>query len=212
MTRSYVLTVDRHFLDSREQGLLVIPLFTDILPGGGGTMICPTAIPRMAQQLYDNPDGVSPRFTTRADNPKMENETNLNWFCNVAKDTPDEEIVEVTGRVGDIYLLHPLMLHSASNNKLRHLRVITNPPVSLKDPFNFDREDESQYSIVERKTLAALGRDRLQGWKITHERQALVPERLRLQAAMREQELERLQNEKSAPDVSLKEVSLHWCT
>lgn len=27
-----------HYLDSPEQGLLVIPLFTDILPGGGGTM------------------------------------------------------------------------------------------------------------------------------------------------------------------------------
>ncbi|KAJ0270512.1 hypothetical protein COL940_011640 [Colletotrichum noveboracense] len=26
-----------HYLDSAEQGLLVIPLFTDIVPGGGGT-------------------------------------------------------------------------------------------------------------------------------------------------------------------------------
>ena len=29
-----------HFLDSPEQGLLVIPLFSQIRPGGGGTYIC----------------------------------------------------------------------------------------------------------------------------------------------------------------------------
>ena len=34
-----------HYLDSPEQGLLVIPLFTDINPDGGGTFICPDAIP-----------------------------------------------------------------------------------------------------------------------------------------------------------------------
>jgi hypothetical protein len=29
-----------HFLDSPEQALLVIPLFSDIKPKGGGTVIC----------------------------------------------------------------------------------------------------------------------------------------------------------------------------
>lgn len=38
-----------HYLDSPEQGLLVIPLFTDIMPEGGGTMICPEAIPTVAK-------------------------------------------------------------------------------------------------------------------------------------------------------------------
>lgn len=40
-----------HYLDSREQALLVIPLFTDIQENGGGTMICPDAIPHIAQHL-----------------------------------------------------------------------------------------------------------------------------------------------------------------
>lgn len=40
-----------HFLDSPEQGLLVIPLFTDIKEGAGGTMICPGAIPHIAKHL-----------------------------------------------------------------------------------------------------------------------------------------------------------------
>jgi hypothetical protein len=40
------------------------------------------------------------------------------------------------------------MLHSASKNLLRIPRVITNPPVSLKEPFCFDREDPKDYSLV----------------------------------------------------------------
>lgn len=40
-----------HFLDSPEQALLVIPLFTDIQPHAGGTMVCSDAIKVMAQYL-----------------------------------------------------------------------------------------------------------------------------------------------------------------
>jgi hypothetical protein len=50
--------------------------------------------------------------------------------------------------VGDVYLLHPLMLHSASQNLRRDIRVITNPPVSLVEPFKLHRgEGEGKYSI-----------------------------------------------------------------
>ena len=53
------------------------------------------------------------------------------------------------------------MLHSASKNHTRVPRIITNPPVSLKDPFNFNRENPEDYTIVERKTLSELGVERL---------------------------------------------------
>ncbi|KAI7550203.1 hypothetical protein KC331_g3327 [Hortaea werneckii] len=185
-----------HYLDSPEQGLLVIPLFTDIEAGGGGTMICPAAIPKMARHLYEHPEGVSPRMTPRAQNPTFAHEDTLQWFCDVAKSMPDDAFVEATGKVGDVYLLHPLMLHSASHNKLRNVRIITNPPVSLKEPFVFDREDASQHSLVERKTLAALGEEKLTGWKIAGNRDRIVPDRIRRQQQMREQELERLKAEK----------------
>ena len=67
---------------------------------------------------------------------------------------------------------------------LRKVRVITNPPVSVKEPFVFDRKD-GNYSAVEKKTLAALGKERLDGWKITAERQRIVPERVRIQERMK---------------------------
>jgi hypothetical protein len=129
----------------------------------------------------------------RAEDPNMNKEKSLKFFCDIAKSMPDESFVEATGQVGDVYLLHPLMLHSASNNKLRQLRVITNPPVSIREPFSFDRQEPSDYSVVEKKTIAALGKESLKGWQITHERERVVPERLRRQAEMREQELKRLQ-------------------
>ena len=192
-----------HYLDSPEQGLLVIPLWTDINPGGGGTFICPDAIPKIAKHLYDHPEGVSPRMKPRSENPTFEGESSLQFFCDIAKSMPKDSFIEATGKVGDVYLLHPLMLHSASNNKLRQLRVITNPPVSLEEPFDFDRKDASQYSVVERKTLEALGKENLSGWKITHGRDRIVPERLKKQAAMREQELKRLEELKAKDSSSV---------
>ncbi|KAF2846018.1 hypothetical protein T440DRAFT_558483 [Plenodomus tracheiphilus IPT5] len=182
-----------HYLDSPEQGLLVIPLWTDIAAGGGGTVICPGAIATVAKHLHDHPEGVSPRMTPRAQNPEFKQEDGLKWFNDLAAKMPDEAFVEATGVVGDVYLLHPLMLHSASNNQLRNVRVITNPPVSVTEPFAFDRKD-NEYSVVEKKTLKALGRERLEGWRIQGARQEVVPERLRIQEEMKRKEEERLKN------------------
>ena len=40
-----------HFLDSPEQALLVIPLWSDIVPRGGGTVVCADGIRHIAQHL-----------------------------------------------------------------------------------------------------------------------------------------------------------------
>ncbi|KAI1404069.1 hypothetical protein F4819DRAFT_175092 [Hypoxylon fuscum] len=183
-----------HYLDSPEQALLVIPLFTDIIPEGGGTVICPPAIPKVAQQLAAHPEGVSPRMIPRG-HPDMR-ESNLEWYINIVQGVQDDEFVEATGNVGDVYLLHPLMMHSATSNARRAIRIITNPPVSIKEPFCFDRENEEDYSLVERKTMAAVGgAEKLKGWKTTMPRERVVPERIRIQEAMKQEELKRLEEE-----------------
>ncbi|KAK4192007.1 ribonucleoside-diphosphate reductase large subunit [Podospora australis] len=178
-----------HYLDSPEQGLLVTPLFTDIEPNGGGTMICPEAIPKVAKHLYEHPEGVDPRMTPRGEENFKQNERCLKWFNDCAKSCSN--FVEATGKVGDVYLMHPLMLHAPSDNSLRRVRIITNPPVSLNEPFNFNRED-GNYSLVEQVTLKKLGKERLEGWKIKAPREDVVPLRVRIQEAMRQAELERL--------------------
>ncbi|KAL2172802.1 hypothetical protein VTG60DRAFT_2621 [Thermothelomyces hinnuleus] len=113
----------------------------------------------------------------------------LSFFRNVAKSCSN--FVEATGQVGDVYLMHPLMLHAPSSNALRRVRIITNPAVSLKTEHCFDRED-GNYSLVEQVTLRALGKDRLPGWKATGPREARVPERVRIQEKMKQEELKRL--------------------
>ncbi|KAH8673564.1 hypothetical protein BX600DRAFT_208533 [Xylariales sp. PMI_506] len=180
-----------HYLDSPEQALLVIPLFSDIEPAGGGTMLCPDAIPKVARWLFEHPEGVSPRMVPRG-HEDFGRERNLAWYNALTRSC--DEFVEATGRVGDVYLMHPLMLHSASNNALRKPRMITNPPVSLKQPHYFERAN-GQYSLVELKTIRSLGGENvLKGWNITRPREAVIPERLRIQATMKEDEKKRLED------------------
>ncbi|PHH51137.1 hypothetical protein CFIMG_005147RA [Ceratocystis fimbriata CBS 114723] len=163
-----------HYLDSPEQGLLAIPLFTDVAPGAGGTVICPEAMPILAKHLYENPAGVSPLMDPR-DSPDFRN-IEIGKYTSRYSDMAHGcvNFVEACGDVGDVFLLHPLILHTASNNSLRHLRIITNPPIGLKEPFKFYRP-EGDYSLVELATLRALGRENLEGWSITHPREGMTP-------------------------------------
>ena len=48
----------RHFLDSREQGLLTIVYWSDVGHKGGGTFIAPDSIKHVARYLADHPEGV----------------------------------------------------------------------------------------------------------------------------------------------------------
>ncbi|KAI1821356.1 hypothetical protein F4861DRAFT_475091 [Xylaria intraflava] len=189
-----------HYLDSPEQALLVIPLFTDIKPQGGGTVICPSGIEKTARWLHANPQGVSPWMRPR-EHADFKKEKNPQWYQSLLEDVPDSGFVEATGDVGDVYLLHPLMMHSASENSLRQVRIITNPPVSLREPHQFDRAD-GNYSLVERKTMRGIGEENLKGWKIQGPREGVVPERVRMQEAMKRDELKRMA-EKQTPAVAV---------
>lgn len=183
-----------HFLDSPEQALLVIPLFSDIKHRGGGTYISPDGIDLVAPYLAAHPEGCLPTglsftpSTSTFENPK-DHPQHLDFLKEVKGCTRFEEM---TGEIGDVVLLHPLMLHTASKNHLREARIITNPPVSLKEPFNFNRENPDEFSLVELKTLKALGVDRFD-FKTTAERRRVVPRRVALQQKMLEDEKKRLE-------------------
>ncbi|OCH88454.1 hypothetical protein OBBRIDRAFT_86989 [Obba rivulosa] len=183
-----------HFLDSPEQALLVIPLFSEIKHRGGATWICPDGIDMVANYLAAHPEGVRPiksalvPSTSTAEDPQDD----PGFWSHLAEVQKAERFAEMTGEVGDVVLMHPLMLHSASKNHLREPRVITNPPVSLREPFNFNRDDPDEYSLVELKTLKALGVDRLD-FKPATERRRIVPLRVALQQKMLEEEKKRLE-------------------
>ncbi|KAJ6472762.1 hypothetical protein C8R47DRAFT_987704, partial [Mycena vitilis] len=148
---------------------------------------------------YENPNGVTPWMHVCGAPEPGTGPDRLAFFSSILQSrelVSDTSIHEMTGEIGDVYLLHPLMGHSASKNVMRTLRVITNPPVSLKAPFQFDRNAGEDYSLVEQKTLRELGFPTgLKGRKIRGEREWIVPRRIRIQAEMKERERERLENE-----------------
>jgi len=182
-----------HFLDSPEQALLVIPVFSEIKPRGGGTYIAPDGIPMIAKYLSEHPEGVLPTGLsfTPSTSTYEENEKDPGYWSHLKEIKNVKNFVEVTGEVGDLVLMHPLMLHSASKNHTRIPRIITNPPVSLKEPFIFNRENPDEYSLVEKKTLKALGVDKLD-YKITTERRRIIPKRLIEANRLFEEEKKRL--------------------
>ncbi|KAL6304145.1 hypothetical protein BKA93DRAFT_826125 [Sparassis latifolia] len=183
-----------HYLDSPEQALLVIPLFSDIKPRGGGTFISPDAIDMIAKYLSQHPEGVLPTGLsfTPSTSTYEEPKDDPGYWSHPEEVKKCKRFVEMTGEIGDVVLMHPLMLHSASKNHLREVRIITNPPVSLRKPFNFARDDPEEYSIVERKTLKALGVDKFE-FKPTTERRRLVPKRFVQHNKMLEEERQRLE-------------------
>ena len=132
----------RHFLDSREQGLLTIVYWSNVGPQGGGTFIAPDSIGVVARYLADHPEGIDPGFDFGS----------LVGQCH--------EFVEVTGEIGDFIILHPYMLHASSNNVSKTVRFMTNPPVVLKEPMNFNRPNPDDFSLIELATLHGLGVER----------------------------------------------------
>ncbi|KAJ7624728.1 hypothetical protein FB45DRAFT_924100 [Roridomyces roridus] len=187
-----------HFLDSPEQALLVIPIFSDIGPGGGGTAICTDGIRAVAKHLVRSTTRmVSPWMQPRG-TPESTGSDQLDFYKAIVKNpelASDASFHEMTGEVGDVYLLHPLMVHSATKNVTRIPRVITNPPVSLKAPFHLSGGGE--YSLVEQKTLRELGfPGGLDGqWEIQGGRETVIPRRVKIQEEMKARERERLARE-----------------
>ena len=163
----------RHFLDSPEQGLLTIVLWSDVHPRGGATFVCADSVPVVARFLAERPEGVLP---------------NEFGFKNLISEC--HEFIEATGEIGDVYLMHPYLLHASSENALRLPRLITNPPVHLKEPMNFNRPD-GDYSLVEQAILRGLGVDHYD-FAPTSPRERIVPERVKRQQAVIEAEKARL--------------------
>lgn len=132
----------RHFLDSPEQALLTIVLWSDVLPQSGGTFIACDSVPLVARYLYEHPEGIRSGEVSK-----------LIAQCN--------DFVEVTGETGDFIILHPFILHASSPNPSGRPRFMTNPPVMLAEPMNFNREDPADFSLLEWSVLQHLGLERL---------------------------------------------------
>ena len=164
-----------HFLDSPEQALLVVVLFSDIQPQGGGTFIACDSIPHVARFLADHPEGVDPN--------------GFPWTELINK---CHDFRETTGNAGDVFILHPFTLHTSSYNHRPAVRLMINHAGQLSTPMRYDRRsDGSAYSPMESVVLRALGKDHFP-FEPTMPRRRIVPARVAKQQALAEQEKMRL--------------------
>lgn len=99
-----------HHLNSRDQGLLSIFLFSDIAPGDGGTALSPGSHKIAARVLQEaEPEGLDVYELLKRVNTH-----------------PRERIIECTGEAGDVALMHPFMSHA--RRRALHLQ----PLLSIK--------------------------------------------------------------------------------
>lgn len=148
----------RQFLDSSGNALTLIFCFTDIPEGGGGTVLCEDGLKPLLERWYAHPEGIDPPFVGETFE-----------YCARGK-----KYAEVVARKGDLYVTHGMLPHSHSPNHLNYARVITNPHVNLRDPFNLNRPD-GDYTLCEQVILRGLGRESIPEYIPTRERLAFYP-------------------------------------
>lgn len=158
-----------HFLDSPEQALLTVVIWQDVATRGGATFIARDSVAPIARHLAAHPEGVDPYLFPSKD---------LITEC--------ADFAEAEGRAGDVWLLHPYLLHATSPNHSGRARFITNPPVHFREPMRFD----PPASPVEAAICRGLGVDRY-SFTPTAPRKAVTPHRKADQAALDAAELAR---------------------
>ncbi|KAK3941524.1 hypothetical protein QBC46DRAFT_353169 [Diplogelasinospora grovesii] len=171
-----------HYLDSTDQAILVVPLWTDVVPGGGPTALCPGSVATVAKWLFDHPEGCNPDMVPRGD-PRFDDTygSHFGWATEVARASAAAGggFDSATGKVGDVYLLHPFLVHSTTRNERRLFRAITNSKTSLREPYHIYRQD-GNYSILEqsiRRGLAEKGitEEQMKDWHIAGPREGFKP-------------------------------------
>jgi len=125
-------------LDNIRNGLVCIALFDDLASRSGNTWLAPESVALVARELAAHPEGVD--FIARRG-------ADITTRC--------QRFVELTGETGDVILMHPLLMHSASNNPSDRIRWMANPMVYLRAPLD-PRRPAAARSPVEEAIARAL--------------------------------------------------------
>lgn len=106
-----------HTLDCPRQGLLVIGLFTDVGPRGGGTLLAEGSHRRTARVLAAHPEGLHHRR-----------------LFELVLAEPLGGFHEITGEAGDVVLAHPFLFHNRSVKHAGPPRIMSNVEAPLREP------------------------------------------------------------------------------
>ncbi|MDF2959146.1 MAG: hypothetical protein K0S39_881 [Paenibacillus sp.] len=166
----------RHFVDSPDQGLLCLCLFSDVVPQGGGTLVAEGSHKLVARFLKDQPEGIE-----LADGIKAAGGSHP-WLAELMGNSAEEagsvmdryekfmnryytdadgirlKVVETTGVAGDVFLCHPFLFHAASQNHTGTPRFMCNRTTPLKEKMSLNRANDADYSPLERSIRRALAK------------------------------------------------------
>ncbi len=158
----------KHYINSPEQGLLVLPCFSDVFRQGGGTLIAAGSHKIVARYLTRYSDG---QYSTTAieecsaEHPWLAELTGhvessdcriQKFMKNVTVDNTGTElqVIETIAEAGDVMLGHPFLFHAASQNHSGLPRFMCNRAAPLTEPMNLNRLDDD-YSVLELSILKA---------------------------------------------------------
>lgn len=111
----------RHHIWSAEQAVLPLFCFSDVEPGGGGTLLAADSHHLVAELLWEaEPEGLDPDDIWPEMNRRLDYQ---GW-----------DIVEVTAQAGDVVLAHPLLFHSSNPNHGTRPRVMSQPRYDMTEP------------------------------------------------------------------------------
>ncbi|MFC5531436.1 phytanoyl-CoA dioxygenase family protein [Cohnella yongneupensis] len=165
----------RHFVDSPDQGLLCLCIFSEVGAKGGGTLVVEGSHKLVARFLSQHPEGLESQaaidslnrqhsylaeLTGLINSTEEFNEYRVQKFMNTWH--TDENgfrlrVVETTASPGDIILCHPFLYHAASQNHSGVPRFMCNKTTPLTERMNLDRSNKDEYSPLELSIRDALG-------------------------------------------------------
>lgn len=175
----------RHFVDAPNQGLLLLCLFSEIRPHGGGTVVAEGSHRLVADFLHRHPDGLelgeaigqcnrshpwlaeltgaagktgAVRDIYATDAAPTGGNRIERFMINTHIDAAGRRlrVVETTGSPGDVLLCHPFLYHAAAPNHLGVPRFMCNRTTPLTEKMNFDRNHPEEHSPLERSIRQAL--------------------------------------------------------
>lgn len=159
------------FVDSKEQGLLLLCLFSEIKPRGGGTLVAEGSHKAVANVLADHPEGLAVKDVNRITKeqpwfdrltgavPLEKSVNRIDFFMNNTYMDSQKgislKVAETTGAPGDVIIGHPFLFHAASQNHAGIPRFMCNNQAPLKDRIVLERED-GDYTPLETSIRNAL--------------------------------------------------------
>lgn len=162
----------RHSVTAPDQGLLLLPHFSEVGPHGGGTVVAEGSHEIVARLLSEYPDGVE--HPEALDRCRREHP----WLAELTGVTPGDgaprvekfmerttvdeagtslNVIETIASPGDVILCHPFLYHAASQNLSGVPRFMCNRTAPLRELMQLERPD-GDYSPVEISIKKALAR------------------------------------------------------